>query len=81
LLDSKLITKPNSSENFEQLSNPTMDKALAKLASQTTVAGQVKELTPIEEFVAKDLPVIPTVYGAAFDEYNSVELLGLADPV
>jgi len=79
-LDSKLITKPNSSENFEQLSNPTMDKALAKLASQTTVAGQVKELTPIEEFVAKDLPVIPTVYGAAFDEYNSSSFSGWPTP-
>jgi peptide/nickel transport system substrate-binding protein len=74
-LNSALITK-NSSGNFERLKNKAIDADLAKLAAQTTVSGQLKYLTPIEEFVATDLPVIPTVYGAAFDEYNSSGFTG-----
>ena len=31
---------------------------------------------PIEEYVAKNLPVIPTVYGASFDEYNTAAFTG-----
>jgi peptide/nickel transport system substrate-binding protein len=66
----------NSAGNFEQLKNPTMNADLAKLAAQTTTAGQLKYLTPIEQYVATNLPVIPTVYGAAFDEYNSSNYTG-----
>ena len=79
-LNSKLITKPNSAGNFEQLTDSTMNKALGSLASQNTPKGQVKALTPIEEFVAKDLPIIPTVYGAAFDEYNTSSFSGWPTP-
>jgi peptide/nickel transport system substrate-binding protein len=74
-LNSALITK-NSSGNFERLKNKAIDGDLAKLAAQTTTSGQLKYLTPIEKFVATDLPVIPTVYGAAFDEYNSSAFSG-----
>jgi peptide/nickel transport system substrate-binding protein len=66
----------NSAGNFEQLKNPTINADLAKLAAQTTTAGQLKYLTPIEQYVATQLPVIPTVYGAAFDEYNSSNYTG-----
>jgi peptide/nickel transport system substrate-binding protein len=66
----------NSAGNFEQLKNPTINADLAKLAAQTTTAGQLKYLTPIEQYVATNLPVIPTVYGAAFDEYNSSNYTG-----
>jgi peptide/nickel transport system substrate-binding protein len=79
-LNSKLITKPNSSGNFEQLNNKTIDKELTKLSSQSSQAGEIKALTPLEEFVAKDLPIIPTVYGAAFDEYNSSDFSGWPTP-
>ena len=53
-----------------------MSDALSKLAAQTSISGQLKVLTPIEEYVAKNLPIIPTVYGAAFDEYNSSRFTG-----
>ncbi len=66
----------NSAGNFERLKNPTMNADLAKLAAQTTTAGEKKDLTPIEKYVATNLPVIPTVYGAAFDEYNSSNYTG-----
>jgi peptide/nickel transport system substrate-binding protein len=65
-----------SAGNYERLKNPTMNADLAKLAAQTSTSGQLKDLAPIEEYVAKDLPVIPTVYGAAFDEYNSSNFTG-----
>jgi peptide/nickel transport system substrate-binding protein len=74
-LNSALITK-NSSGNFERLKNKSIDADLAKLAGQTSQAGQLKYLTPIEKYVATNLPVIPTVYGAAFDEYNSSDFTG-----
>ena len=75
-LDSKLNTPTNASGDFEGLNNPAMDKDLAGLAGQTTTAGQLKYLTPIEQFVTKNLPVIPTVYGASFDEYSTAHFSG-----
>jgi peptide/nickel transport system substrate-binding protein len=69
-LDAK-NTSNDASGDYEGLDNPTMNKDLKVLAGQTTTAGTVKAITPIEKFVARDLPVIPTVYGASFDEYNS----------
>jgi peptide/nickel transport system substrate-binding protein len=65
-----------SAGNYERLKDPTMNADLAKLAAQTSAKGQLKDLAPIEDYVAKDLPVIPTVYGAAFDEYNSSNFTG-----
>jgi peptide/nickel transport system substrate-binding protein len=74
-LNSALATK-NAAGNYERLNNKAIDRDLASLASQTTVAGQLKYLTPIEEYVANNLPIIPTVYGAAFDEYNTTRFSG-----
>ena len=50
------------------------------LAGQTSTKGQLKALAPIEQFVASQLPVIPTVYGAAFDEYNTSNFTGWPTP-
>ncbi len=66
----------NSSSDFERLKDPAINADLAKLAAQTTVQGQKKDLAPIEKYVATNLPVIPTVYGAAFDEYNASNYTG-----
>jgi peptide/nickel transport system substrate-binding protein len=74
-LNSALATK-NAAGNYERLHNKAIDADLAKLASQTTVAGQLRYLTPIEEYVANSVPIIPTVYGAAFDEYNTSRFSG-----
>jgi len=74
-LNSALITN-NRAGNFEGLRNKTVDGLLAKLAGQTTTAGELKYLTPIETWFAENLPLIPTVYGAAFDEYNSSSFSG-----
>jgi peptide/nickel transport system substrate-binding protein len=74
-LNSALATN-NANGNFERLHDKTIDGLLAKLAGATTVAEQMKYLAPIETFVATNLPVIPTVYGAAFDEYNTSNFTG-----
>jgi peptide/nickel transport system substrate-binding protein len=65
-----------SAGNYERLKDPALNGDLAKLAGQTTTSGELKYLTPLEQYVAQDLPVIPTVYGAAFDEYNSSNFSG-----
>jgi len=75
-LDSALNTPTNASGDFEGLNVPSLDKDLASLAGATTTAQQLKYLTPIETYVAKNLPVIPTVYGASFDEYSTAHFTG-----
>jgi peptide/nickel transport system substrate-binding protein len=77
-LNSSLYTSsPKSvSGDFERLDNAAMDAALTKLASATTLAAQKADLAPIEQYVATQLPVIPVLYGAAFDEYNSSNFTG-----
>ncbi len=74
-LNSALATS-NASGNYERLHNAAIDADLAKLAGQTSISGQMKDLAPIEKYVAENLPIIPTVYGAAFDEYNTSNFTG-----
>jgi peptide/nickel transport system substrate-binding protein len=73
-LNSTLIN--GAAGNFERLKNKAINNDLAKLSGQTTTAGELKDLTPIEKYVATQVPIIPTVYGAAFDEYNSSSFTG-----
>jgi len=77
LNSSLYISSPKSvSGDFERLNSSAMDSDLAKLASATSVAAQKADLAPIEQYVATQLPVIPTLYGAAFDEYNTSSFSG-----
>ena len=78
-LDETLATKAASGD-YERLHSAAMQVDLKKLAAAATVPQQVAALAPIEKFVATDLPVIPTVYGAAFDEYNSTSIVGWPTP-
>ncbi|MGA2007052.1 MAG: ABC transporter substrate-binding protein [Solirubrobacteraceae bacterium] len=75
-LDSTLNSPTNASGDFEGLNDPALDKDLASLAGATSNAQQLKYLTPLEQYVAKNLPVIPTVYGASFDEYSTAHFTG-----
>ncbi len=61
----------NAAGDYERLNDPSVDAMLTKLAGDNTVASQQADLTPIEQYVATNLPIIPTVYGVAFDEYNT----------
>jgi peptide/nickel transport system substrate-binding protein len=78
-LNSSLATganKNNASGDFERLASQAMDKDLATLSGATTVAAQKRTLRPIISFMEKELPVIPILYGAAFDEYNAGAFTG-----
>jgi peptide/nickel transport system substrate-binding protein len=69
--------------DFERLKDPKVDSMLAKLAADNTVASQRTDLAPIQQYVATNLPIIPTVYGVVFDEYNTSKFTGwpsAADP-
>ena len=79
-LNSALATKTNRAGNFEGLHNAAIDAQLKKLASAGTITAQRNALAPIEQFVAKNLPVIPTVYGVSWGEYNTGAFTGWPTP-
>ncbi len=79
-LSGALDTKQNRAGNFEGLNNPAINRALNVLAASRTVAQQRKALVPIETYVANNLPVIPTVYDAAWGEYSTANFTGWPSP-
>ena len=62
--------------NYERFSNPTITADLAKLNGDQTIANQTTDLTPIESYVANNLPVIPTTTSAEWCEYTSKNFTG-----
>jgi peptide/nickel transport system substrate-binding protein len=75
-LNSKLATKTNRAGNFEGLKDSKVDAMLAKAAATAPGPGLIKALAPIESYVATNLPIIPTVYGATWGQYNAGEFSG-----
>ena len=53
-----------------------MTAELNKLNGDETIAEQTTDLTPIEEYVANQLPVIPTTTSAEWCEYTSTHYTG-----
>jgi peptide/nickel transport system substrate-binding protein len=74
-LNSALVTN-NSAGNYERLKDPNVDAMLNKLAQANSDADQAADAAPIEQYVARNLPIIPTVYGVVFDEYNTGKFTG-----
>jgi peptide/nickel transport system substrate-binding protein len=75
-LNSSLNNGKANSGDYEGLKNATIDSALAKLAGDSTVAQQTTDLTPIYDYVAKNLPVIPITTASEWFEYNSQNFVG-----
>jgi peptide/nickel transport system substrate-binding protein len=73
-LDDSLISSGQG--DFEHLKDPAIDADLAKLNGDETVAEQTADLAPIEQYVATNLPVIPTVTSADWFEYSSKNFTG-----
>jgi len=73
-LDPALIGTGNG--NYEKLNDPTVTAELQKLNGDQTIAEQTKDLAPIEQYVADNLPVIPTTTSAEWCEYTSVHYTG-----
>jgi peptide/nickel transport system substrate-binding protein len=62
--------------DFERLDNPAIDSQLNALANASNTTAAMQALKPIEQYVATQLPVIPTVQEVAFDEYNDQHFTG-----
>ncbi len=75
-LDSRLATGSNATGDYERLNNPSINAMLDKLNADETVAQQTADLAPIMQFVAQNLPVIPTVNSADWFEYSSQHFTG-----
>jgi peptide/nickel transport system substrate-binding protein len=66
----------NAAGDYERLKDPNVDAMLNKLAGANSDADQAADVAPIEQYVAQNLPIIPTVYGVVFDEYNTGKFTG-----
>ncbi len=75
-LDSTLATGKTATGDYERLNSPTMNAALATLAGAADTAAQTQALVPIEQFVASNLPIIPTTTASQWYEYNSKNYTG-----
>jgi peptide/nickel transport system substrate-binding protein len=75
-LDSALYNGTAATGDYEGLKNPAIDADLANLAGAPSVAQQTAALTPIEKFVAANLPVIPITTASDWFEYNSQHWVG-----
>ncbi|HEY1821883.1 MAG TPA: ABC transporter substrate-binding protein [Trebonia sp.] len=62
--------------NYEKLNDPTITADLNKLNGDETIAEQTTDLAPIEQYVATQLPVIPTTVSAEWCEYTSSHYTG-----
>jgi peptide/nickel transport system substrate-binding protein len=75
-LDSRLANGNNATGDYERLNDPKVNAMLDKMNGDQTVAEQTADLAPIMQYVAANLPVIPTVNSAAWFEYNSQHFTG-----
>jgi len=75
-LNSALATGSTATGDYERLNNPAMNADLAKLSGDLTVSAQAADLVPLEQYVAANLPVIPTTTAADWFEYNSQYFTG-----
>ena len=75
-LDSSLATGNTATGDYERLNNPTINAQLATLAAAGTTAAQTQALVPIEQYVANNLPIIPTTTASQWYEWNSQNYTG-----
>jgi len=75
-LDSSLATGSAATGDFERLNDPTLNADLATLAAASTTAAQTSALVPLEDYVAANLPIIPTTTASEWYEYNSQNYTG-----
>jgi peptide/nickel transport system substrate-binding protein len=75
-LDSSLATGNAATGDYERLNDPTINAELATLAGAPTTAAQATALAPIAEYVAANLPIIPTTTASEWFEYNSQNYSG-----
>lgn len=79
-LNSALDTKPSASGDFEQLKDPALNAQLVKVQAAPNAAAEAQALLPLEEYVAKNLPVIGMVDSVAWSEINESSIKGWPSP-
>ena len=82
-LNSSLASGNNATGDFERVANSSLDADLVKLAGASTLSQQTADLVPLEDYVASNLPVIPTTTASDWFEYSSQYFVGWptqADP-
>jgi peptide/nickel transport system substrate-binding protein len=76
-LDDSLVRSTGATGDFERLQDPTIEADLVALSSAApNVTAQAAALAPIAQYVAQNLPVIPTTTAADWFEYNSQNYVG-----
>jgi peptide/nickel transport system substrate-binding protein len=66
----------SASSNFERWMDPTTDKYLNEYASTTDAAKQQEALNGLQQIMVEQLPSIPLVYGATWNEYSTRNFTG-----
>jgi peptide/nickel transport system substrate-binding protein len=68
-----------ASSNFERWINPTTDKLLAQYATTTDTTLQQQALNGLQQIMVEQLPSIPLVFGATWNEYSTRNFTGWPD--
>lgn len=69
-----------ASADFERFYSSAAQADLNTFAGTDSLSKQVAAMGGLEKIVAAQLPVIPVVYGAAFDEYNTTHFSNWPSP-
>ena len=75
-LDDSLNNGKANAGDYEGLKDAAIETDLHNLAGDQTTAEQITDLTPIIQYVAANLPVIPVTTASAWFEYNSKDFVG-----
>ncbi len=75
-LDHTLVNGANTAGDFGRLNSPQVQAMLAKIAGDQSTAQQATDFQPLLQWVAQNLPVIPTVNSAQWFEANSSHFTG-----
>jgi peptide/nickel transport system substrate-binding protein len=72
-----------TANNFERFKDPTVDQALATLASATDEAAQTQATHQIEQVMYNQVPLVPLYYGGSWGLFSTKHFTGwpsAADP-
>jgi peptide/nickel transport system substrate-binding protein len=78
LLDSKYTAAVGQSAptNWERWNDPTTDSLLNQYASTTNTNAQTQAMYGIEKIMVEQVPAIPLVYGANWNEFSTAKFTG-----
>jgi peptide/nickel transport system substrate-binding protein len=77
-LNSSFATPINTAttNNFERYKSSTIDKALAKLASATTLSAQKQATYTLEQQVSSQVPIVLLYYGGSWGLFQTTHFTG-----